>query len=296
MKAPDVQHKTAISYDGTAIAYQVRGEGPAIVLSNGLGGTYSTYRHQYAMLGEQYKIISWDYRGLFRSGRPPNLSSVAIHKQVRDLEVVLEAEEVDRALFIGWSMGVQYNFEYYRNHADQFAGLIVLDGVAASPFETAFPGLPVKQLVPIIVAAMKVFAGAIGPVAEVVTRAPGLLWLFKLSGLAARGLDQDVFDDLTKEYATIDFEAYGETLARLGEHDASDLLDKIHVPALLITGTKDFFTPMETIRAMAKTIPDAELVLVEGGTHYTAVEYPDEVNGEILAYLKKIKYGPLGLK
>ena len=295
MKAPEVQHKTVISFDGTAIAYQVCGEGPAVVLANGLGGTYSTYRHQYAMLGQGYKIISWDYRGLFRSGRPPSLENMTMSDQVRDLEAVLEAEETSRALFIGWSMGVQFNFEYYRDHADQFAGLVVLDGVAAAPFESAFPGLPVKQLVPIIVAAMKLGAPAIGPVAGVVTRAPGLLCLFKLTGLAARGLDPDVFNDLTQEYATIDFEAYGETLARLGEHDASDVLPGISVPTLIITGTKDFFTPIDAIRSMSRTIPDAELVLVEGGTHYTAVEFPAEVNAEILAYLKKIKYGPLGV-
>ncbi len=295
MKAPDVQHKTAISFDGAAIAYQVCGEGPAVVLANGLGGTYSTYRHQYAALGDGYKIISWDYRGLFRSGRPPSLDNMSMSDQVKDLEAVLEQEGVDKALFIGWSMGVQFNFEYYRDHADQFEGLLVLNGVSASPFESAFPGLPVKQLVPLLVGAMKLGASAIGPAAEVVTQIPGLLWLFKLTGLAAPGLDPDVFNDLTKEYATIDFEAYGETLARLGEHAATDVLPSIDVPVLIITGTKDFFTPLDTARSMVQTIPDAELVVVEGGTHYTAVEFPEDVNAELLGYLKKIKYGPLGI-
>ena len=106
MRAPDVEQKTAISFDGTPIAYQVCGEGPAVVLANGLGGTFTTYRHQYALLAGGYRVISWDYRGLFRSGRPPQLESTAIATQVKDLELILELEGVERALFIGWSMGV----------------------------------------------------------------------------------------------------------------------------------------------------------------------------------------------
>src|SRR4029079_18878730 len=50
--------------DGTRIGYQVRGEGPCVVLANGLGGTYITFKHLYETLGD-YKTICWDYRGLY---------------------------------------------------------------------------------------------------------------------------------------------------------------------------------------------------------------------------------------
>ena len=84
MQAPDVEHRTVTSFDGTPIVYQVRGDGPSVVLANGLGGTYSTWRHQYALLGERYRVISWDYRGLFRSGRPARMETLALERQVRD--------------------------------------------------------------------------------------------------------------------------------------------------------------------------------------------------------------------
>ncbi len=296
MRGPEVEQKTAISFDGTTIAYQVRGEGPAVVLANGLGGTYSTYRHQYAMFGDQYKVISWDYRGLFRSGRPPSLDSLAISEQVKDLEIVLELEGVDRALFIGWSMGVQFNFEYFRDHSDQFAGLVVLNGVSGRPFETAFPGLPVKKIVPILVSGMKLGAPVIGPITSTAGNfaAPMLLPLFKLAGLAADSLDEDVLLDLVSEYGTLDFAAYGETLAHLGLHDASDVLPRITIPTLIVTGTKDFFTPMATVQQMVAAMPASRQVVVEGGSHYTAVEFPDQVNAHLQAYMKRIGYGPLG--
>ena len=42
---PGLQHRRFASFDGTEIACRVRGEGPAIVLVDGLGGTPVEYPH-----------------------------------------------------------------------------------------------------------------------------------------------------------------------------------------------------------------------------------------------------------
>jgi len=293
MQAPDVQHKTVRSFDGTAIAYQVRGDGPAVVFSNGLGGTYSAWRHQYSLLGERYRVISWDYRGLFRSSRPARLDTLALEHQSRDLEVILDAEQVDRAVFFGWSMGVQFNFEYYRRHAEQFAGLVVLNGVAGRPFDTVF-GVPLMQfLIPLFTGVLKHGARVVSTGTQIAARYSGLVSTLQRVGVVARTLDTDVFNDLAREYSSLDFEAYGETLRQLGSHDASDLLHRVHVPTLVIAGTRDVFTPMGTAEKMASTLPDARLVLIEGGSHYAAVEFPREVNEQIRDFLKRIGWGSI---
>jgi pimeloyl-ACP methyl ester carboxylesterase len=293
MQAPEVEHKTITSFDGTPIVYQVRGDGPAVVLANGLGGTFSTWRHQYALLGRRYRVISWDYRGLFRSGRPARLDTLALRHQTRDLEVVLAAEGVERAVFFGWSMGVQYNFEYYRSHADQFAGIVALNGVAGRPFDTAFDLPMVQSLIRTVVLFLKHGSGLVSGGTQLAARWSGLVPTLQRLGVVASTLDTDVFHDLAREYSALDFEAYGETLRHLGQHDASDLLHRIHVPALVVTGTKDLFTPLATAQAMARTMPDARLAVIEGGTHYAAVEFPRQVNEQIRDYLKRIDYGSI---
>ncbi len=292
MKMPEVEHHVIRSFDGTALAYQARGQGPAIVLANGLGGTFSTWRHQYALFGERYRVLCWDYRGLFRSSRPARVETLSLEEQVKDLDVILDAERVERALFLGWSMGVQFNFEYYRHRADRFAGLVVLNGTAGLPFRTAFKGGALARLaLPAMSGAMKLAAPFIGKLAAPVAAWQGLVPLVQRIGMLAPTLDRDVFGDLAREYATLDFEIYAETFRRLGDHDASDLLHRISVPTLIVTGSRDLFTPVETARAMAQAIPDARMVVVEGGTHYAAVEYPREINEHIRDYMKMIKYG-----
>lgn len=293
MEAPQVQHKTVRSFDGTTIAYQVCGEGPAVVLANGLGGTYSVWRHQYELLKDHYRVICWDYRGLFRSGRPPRVETVAIEQQSRDLEAVLEAEGIQRALFIGWSMGVQYNFEYYRHHADQFEGMIVLNGVAGLPYETALGNAALRSFIPMGIGLMKHMAPLISVGSQLATQSRQIVPALQAVGMAAKTLDEDVFYDLVQEYSTMDFEVYAETLRHLGLHDASDILHRVKVPVGIVTGSRDAFTPLATAEAMAEAIPDADLIVVEGGTHYAAVEYPREVNEYIRDFIRKLDYGTL---
>ena len=115
---PGLVHKSFVSFDGTRIAYQLRGPvgAPTVVLANGLGGTFEAFRHVYGALGEHYRILCWDYRGLYRSERPRDLATLSIASHCRDLSALLDHEQIGEAVFLGWSMGVQVNFEFFRNH------------------------------------------------------------------------------------------------------------------------------------------------------------------------------------
>lgn len=83
---PGLEHRRLTSFDGTEIAYQVRGEGPAVVLANGLGGTFEAFRYVYEFLGRDYRTLCWDYRGLYGSGVPRDLETLTVAYQCDDLE------------------------------------------------------------------------------------------------------------------------------------------------------------------------------------------------------------------
>jgi pimeloyl-ACP methyl ester carboxylesterase len=191
-------------------------------------------------------------------------------------------------------MGVQYNFEYYRGHSGQFAGLVVLNGTSGHPFTTAFSGHCItRRLLPVVNVGIRFAAPFIHRGAPIIAEWRGLVPVLQRVGMVAPQLDRDVFYDLAREYAGLDFEVYAETFRHLGRHDASDLLHRIEVPTLIVAGTHDFFTPVDTAREMAKSIPGARLVVLPGGTHYAAVEYPREVNEHLRGFLKGMGYGEL---
>ena len=83
MVQPAVEERRVTSYDGTDIAYHVVGRGRPVLLCNGLGGSWVAWTHQIRYLSDRYRFISWDYRGLYRSGPPATPGALQIDAHAR---------------------------------------------------------------------------------------------------------------------------------------------------------------------------------------------------------------------
>lgn len=285
---PGLEHRRLASFDGTQLAYQIRGEGPAIVLANGLGGTYVAFKAIYDLLATRYRILCWDYRGLFRSGRPADLRTLAIPHHCRDLERLLAHEGIERAVFIGWSMGVQVNFEMWRSHRARIAGLMAINGTYGTPFRTALASRFTRYVIPTALATMKAQSRLIGAITRRATSWEGLLPLLRATGMISKGVDVDVIRAVMADFAGLDFETYSEQMRLLGEHDAKDVLTSIDVPTTIVTGDKDHLTPMFMSEKMHRRIAGSTLVVARGASHYAPVEAAATVQKSLADLLDQV--------
>jgi pimeloyl-ACP methyl ester carboxylesterase len=278
--------------DGSRIAfYDTGGDRPAIVLANGLGGPFASWAHQIDYLRDQYRIVSWDYRGLFGSkrpaGDPPRLD---IPSHVDDLEAVLAATGIERGAFMGWSMGVQVVLELYERRPEAVSHLVLINGTFGRPFDTVAVPLAAR-LVPLVVRQTRRFHLLGGRMLRRASRWPEtVLWLKRL-GLVGSTLDEELFKELAIEFGAVDLDVYLGLLDQLGKHDAAHVLETIQVPTLVITGERDAFTPRQLAQQMARRIPHGEILVVRGATHYTAIEYPELVNLRIEKFFREHGYG-----
>ena len=134
-----VVRRRAVSADGTPIAYEVVGEGKkTILLANGLGARLYVWEPLIADLWRDYRLITWDYRGLFDSSTPDANRNLSIHHHVEDALAILRAEEVDKTVLIGWSMGVQVALELAAQAPEMMAGLVLLNGTYGHVLQTGF--------------------------------------------------------------------------------------------------------------------------------------------------------------
>ena len=199
-----LQKRRLTSFDGTDLCYYTAGSGPAVVLANGLGGPVASYRHVLAELGPEYQILSWDYRGLYGSGRPNDHRAVSMDHHIRDMEMLMAAEGIDEAIVVGWSMGVQVGFEFYRRHPDQVAGMVMLCGVAGAPFSTV-PGGPLAgSLISPLMQLGKRNARTLQGLSRRVGKWQGLVPLMQKAGFVAGSLDMDVFRDIVEDFAAME--------------------------------------------------------------------------------------------
>jgi pimeloyl-ACP methyl ester carboxylesterase len=281
--ALDFKLKSLRSFDGTEIAYQLLpdGDGLPIVLANGLGGDYRAWKHIVHHFARRHPVVTWDYRGLYRSGMPATPATLGPPSQARDLEAILDELGWRRVLLVGWSMGVQVNFEAWRRFSSRIAGIAVINGVAGRPFDTALGSRFLKHVIPIVLRQMRRRARIVGRLTGVATGWRGLLPMMQRLGFVGATIDLALFADFARTFSTLDFDLYGATLEALGQHDARELIPSVNVPMSIITGDRDMLTPLPTARALRDAAPHARLVILPGGTHYTPVEFPEQVCAEL---------------
>lgn len=83
-------------------AYQVAGQGPAVVLIHGFTDNSLLWEPQVAFLKEHYYVITPDLPG---SGRSPLAHPLSIESMAAFVEAILLAEGIGKAVVIGHSMG-----------------------------------------------------------------------------------------------------------------------------------------------------------------------------------------------
>ena len=88
--------KTAISNDGTAIAYEQSGNGPALILVSAALADRSANRRLARYLSDRFTVINYDRRGRGASG---NTGPYATDKEIDDIEALVNASGGSAFLF-----------------------------------------------------------------------------------------------------------------------------------------------------------------------------------------------------
>lgn len=92
---------------GVRIHYEVEGKGPPLVLLHGLGGSLEMwYDSGYEKpLKNDYQLILIDVRGHGASDKQHDPKSYELELLVSDVVVVLDDLNINKAHFLGYSMG-----------------------------------------------------------------------------------------------------------------------------------------------------------------------------------------------
>jgi pimeloyl-ACP methyl ester carboxylesterase len=287
----ELERRNIASFDGTPLQMQLFGRrgAPLVLLANGLGATVMAYRFVLARFAKELRFVSWDYRGLYGSGRPVGgYQALTVEHHARDALAVLEAVYEDEGRphehhALGWSMGVQVLLELQRHAPASTRSLILHNGVPGRPWSTLGGRFdsPLRFVVDPLLAGSQRLDGLLHQAVRRAVDWRGFVPTAIRLGLVHHELRREVFHDVAQGFKLLDMHLYIEQLRQLGRHDAFDVLPLVRCATLILQGTADLMTPMVVAQRMAHTIPAAELVLIPGGTHYAAVEMPELINDEL---------------
>ena len=286
MALPTFERRYASAYDGTRLEIQTFGRGEkTLLIANGLGGTLVAWAPLLRALEDEYRFVSWDYRGLYNSGPPAIADRIGVEDHVADMQVVMDATGTESAIIAGWSMGVQVCVQATADLRERIEGVVLINGTYGRIFDTAFPFPGTGKLFPWVNKAIIAASPVMPPLVSAATKFPYFVPLMEKVGMVDEHLDREVFVAMAQGFKRLNFRVYHQIMQRLHDHDGEMLLPDIVQPTLLVVGERDALTPPSIRKVFEKHVPHCETFCVPRGTHYSILEYPELVVGRIKRFL-----------
>jgi pimeloyl-ACP methyl ester carboxylesterase len=251
---PDTDEKGYVENDGARIWYSSHGSGPPVVLLHGGLGHGGNWGHQVPdLVSGGYRAIVIDSRGHGRSTRDGKPYSYAL--LASDVLAVMDALKIGKAALVGWSDG-------------------------------ATVGLLLAMKAPERVEGVFFFACNMDPSgAKPFEATPALNRCFSRHG---------------KDYALLSstpgaFMEFVGAVSHMMNTDhtctAADL-EQVRVPVMIVQSERDEFIKPEHAQYLARTIPGAEYLLLEGVSHFAPLQRPGQFNSAVLEFLGRIHPRP----
>jgi len=278
------------SEDGVKLHYEyipAKGDGPTLVLCNGILCINNYWVYLMEHFKDRCPILTWDYRGHGMSELPADFEDSTVTHHAKDLKAVMDAAEIDEpAVLLGFSMGVQAVFEFYRHWPERVKALIPISGGVAKPFNLKVGSEILEKPLKAVFSAFSKLSPLLAPPLNLFLVSPLNMpvgWMVGVDRHRAKKKDMIPYFHHIKDMN----KAFGfKALEKMNEHSCEDLLDKVDVPTLIVIGDSDGMTPPHHPPEVQKNIRDSELFVVPHGNHTAIIENPEAINFRIELFLR----------
>jgi non-heme chloroperoxidase len=271
---------TLTTKDGTQIYYKDWGKGQPIVLHHGWPLSADDWDAQMLFfLQHGYRVIAHDRRGHGRSTQTSEGNEMDTYAD--DVAALTSALDLKDAIHIGHSTGGGEVARYLGRHGTARCAKAALIG--------AVPPIMVKSATNPGGTPIEVFDGFRKSLAENRAQlyydiASGPFYGFNRPGAK---VSKGTIDNWWRQGMMGSAKAHYECIKAFSETDFTPDLKKIMVPVLVMAGDDDQIVPYKDAALLsAKILKNATLKIYKGYPHGMCTTHPDEVNAELLKFIK----------
>ncbi|WP_435742561.1 alpha/beta fold hydrolase [Nocardioides sp. SYSU DS0663] len=292
---PTIAFRDVLSDDGTRLRAWTndpdgRIDGPTVVLCNGLGTSAFAWP---ALLDPDcgVRVVSWNHRGVGGSDRPTDHDAVGIDSFVEDALSVMDHFAVDRAVLVGWSMGVNTMFQLAYDHPERVTALFAVAGVPGDTYATMLaplrlPRLAARSLTVGLARALKAGGRVLTPVTQRLPVGDRAVAVLSHTGLMFPVADPQLTAAAVKEFLTTPIDWYFHMASATALHQRVSLRG-ISVPCVFVAGKWDLLAGARDMRTAAARVQDGTYVELNG-SHFIQMEHPAEVHRLLLDLLARV--------
>jgi pimeloyl-ACP methyl ester carboxylesterase len=317
----EIKHRT-LKTNGINMHIAEAGEGPLVLFVHGFPELWYSWRHQLPAVAEAgFHAVAMDVRGYGETDKPYEIEAYAMKEHIADLLGVLDGLDERQAVIVGHDWGAPMAWNSAALYPDKYRAVVGMSvpylprgpmpplQMMKAIFQNNFfyilyfqePGVAEAEFEADVDRSMRLFTwGASGEARDMPVFA---------NAMAGKPADSKLFDGfpdmqglppwITEEehkYYVEQFKKGGfrGPINRYRNMDRDweqmpELADKkIEQPALFIIGAKDGVASFAPMDPMKQLVSNLKMVSLEGAGHWTQQERPQEVNAELIAFLKSL--------
>lgn len=229
------------------------GAGPVVVFSNSLGTDLRVWEPLLPLLPASWRIFRYDTAGHGLSDDP---GPMPIDRHADDLAALLAATGVERAAFVGLSVGGLIGQALVKARPDLVSALVLCSTAARIGTDKIWN----DRIAAVREAGLKAIADSV------------LQRWFSKTFMTGRPEDLALWRSMLVRTSA---DAYCALCAAIRDADLTASAPEIAVPTLCVVGTEDGATPPALVRETAGLIPGARYEEIAGVGHLPCVEAPE---------------------
>jgi pimeloyl-ACP methyl ester carboxylesterase len=253
------------------VAYDVRGDGPLVLLVPGMGELRTSYRHLVpALLAAGFTVATTDLRG--HGDSDTSFASYGDEETAGDVAALI-AQLGQPAVVVGNSLAAGAAVIVAAEHPEQVAALVLVGPFVRNPPANAFVPIAFRAMMaPLWIAAV---------------------WKSYMPTLYAGRKPDDFEEYRTSVIASLKRKPYGRAFsltARRTDHGSAEAkLDAVDAPTIVIMGERDpdFKDPAAEAGFIGEALK-AKVVMVPDAGHYPHAQQPEITSAAVVAFLNEV--------
>lgn len=250
--------------NGKEIFVEDSGDGPAIVMIHGLGGSTNVWTPQARELDGSFRILRMDLEG---AGQTAPMEPTTIQSMTDDVVAIMDKAGIGSAYLCGHSMGTVVCQNIAAQNASRIESMTLL-GALAEPPEAVRAALTSRAEIARDTGMTSIADAIVAAAISKHTR--------ESNPTAVAFVRELLMRQVAEGYAR-----NCEALAQATEVD----LTGVKCPTLLIVGDEDVVTPPAMADELAQKLTSSTKCLLKNCGHWHSVEHPERVTDAIRKFL-----------
>jgi pimeloyl-ACP methyl ester carboxylesterase len=260
--------------DGCRLVYEVKGEGPPLLLIHGWTFDRTMWSPQVPELSQYFTTITYDRRGCGESGSKPDL-----REELNDLNDLLDHLAIDSSYILGMSQGGRIALRYSMNHPDRIKA-IILQGTALDGY---VPNSNQKDQIPLDHYSRLAIEGRMDRVRDEWMNHP--LMQLPTSNSSLKKQVRKIINRYSGEDLTEDMMEHMTFPINISHN-----LPQITMPTLIIEGNEEIPLLKDVAIKLLEDIQDSNKIVITGGGHLINLIEPEKYNQAVIDFLRSLNH------